>query len=256
MAVNRSYTKDYDLGGGELFIKLPNSNNFEYFGTTNEVKINTNVDKLEHKNSESETLTTDLEIVKEVSATVSFTTEDLSKKVLALAFGGNYEDVSQVAGSATDQEFDAVEGGKVYDLGKVKVSNVAVTYDDGNGNAVTATEDVDYSVNYNFGKIEIANDSVLVGKNIKVSYDYADATYTDVSALNDVSKEVALKFLSNPQVGKGKETTIHRVVLTMSGDYNLKSIEKFNSVNFSGKILKDGIQVKGKQFFETRLVGA
>ena len=255
MAVNRSFAKNYDMGGGELFIRFTGEDNFRYFGATNAVKLNFKIDKLEHKNSESETVVTDLEVVKEVSAEVSFTTEDLNKDVLALAFGGDVVETTQSSGSAT-VSFTAVGGGSVYELGKIKVSNVAVTYTDDDGDTAQAILDVDYSLNEEFGTIEIAKGGAIDGKDITVSFDYAATTKVEFTSLNNVSREVALRFVGRNQVGHSKQTTIHRVILTLNGDYNLKSSDNINSLSFNGKVLKDTTKPEGRQFVETVMVGA
>jgi len=250
MAVNRDFTKNYFMGGGELFVKLPGSNVFKYFAQTDDFKINLKVDKVEHKNSESNVVTLDLEVVKEVNADVKFTTSDLNKEILAIAFGGTYSETSQNSGSVTDEEIDSVEAGGVYEVGYTKISNVVVKYKDGDDD-VEASEGVDYSVNSDFGLIEIAKDGVLVGKDIKVSFDYAKNTITEFSSLNNVSKEVALQFISNPIQGKAKKTTIHKVRLSMDGDFDLKSPESIAKLSLSGKVLKDSTKPEGKQFIET-----
>jgi len=254
MAVNRDFAKNYFMGGGELFVKLPNSDNFEYFAQTDDFKVNFKVDKVEHKNSEGETATLDMEIVKEVSAEVSFTTSDLNKEILAFVFGGKYTETTQASGSETEQIFSAVESGAVYELGKVKVSNVVVKYDDDGDSStedVVAVEGVDYSVNYDFGLIEIAKDGALVGKDIKVSFDYAENKVVEFSSLDNVSREVSLQFVSKPAKGRARKTTIHRVQLSINGDFNLKSPDDIAKVSLQGKVLKDSTKPEGKQFIET-----
>jgi len=252
MAVNRE--QNYNLGGGELYIKFPTEDNFRYFGATNEVKLSFSTDKLEHKNSESATLTTDLEVVKEVTSECSFTTEDLSKRVLALAFGGNYNETTQDSGSVTDEEHNKVIGGLVYDLAYKKVSNVVVKYKDGDNDKV-AVENTDYSVDYDFGTIEVAEGGAIDGKDVKVDYDYAKINQVEFSSLNNVSMEVSLRFNAKNQVGKAKQTTIHRIILALDGDYELKSSDKLNSLSFKGKVLKDETKPDGKQFVETLQLG-
>ena len=253
MAVNRDLKKNYFLGGGELFINR--GNGFEYFGATDKMSINYKVDKFEHKNSEGEMLTLDMEVVKEVSAEVSFDTVTLSPEVLALAFGGDYTQTTQNAASSVENDFSGVIGGVVYELTASKVKNVVVSYNDGSED-VNAVENIDYSVDYEFGRIEIAKGGALDAKDIKVTFDNEATSITQITSLNNVSREVALRFRSHGQVGNNKETTIHKVNLMINGSYDLKSIDKNASLNFSGKVLKDTTKPEGKQFVETVIVGA
>jgi len=255
MGVNRDYSKNYNIGGGELYVKTKDETNFRYFGATNDIKLNFKTDKIEHKSSENSTLVTDLEVVKEVSAELSFTTEDLNKEVLASAFGGKYETIHQDNGSETDYEIDGVKGLYVYSLdNKVKVNNVVVRYKDGDDDKV-AVEDVDYSVDYNFGKIEIAKGGAIDGKDIKVDFDYASIDITNFTALDDVSKTISLRVAQKLQNGQVKEFLIHKVQLSLNGDYDLKNNEKLTSLAFSGKVLQDITQPEGKQFVETKMIG-
>ena len=251
MAVNRDFTKNYNLQGGELYIKLSNETNFRYFGQTNEFKLNFKSTKLEHKNSEGNTIVTDMEVTKEVESNVSFTTDDLNKETLAIAFSGTATVVSQSAGSITDEVIAGVAGGLVYELSKNKVSNVIVKDSDDN----EYEENVDYSINYIFGTIEITTGGALDSKDLKISFDYDATKITNLSSLDETSREFSLKFVSNPQNGQPKQTTVHKVRLAMNGDYALKDLDKYGSIAFDGKVLKDDTKPDGKQFVETVIIG-
>jgi len=255
MAVNRDFIKNYSMNGGELLIKFPEDNHFKYFCATTECNITYKSDKVEHKNSEDDTISLDMDVVKEVSASLKVTTEDFNKRVLALAFGGDFVTTSQASATGTENDFSAVVALAIYDLTAVAVSNVTVTYGGDNDDDNTAVEGVDYSVNYKFGSIEIAKDGAIVGQDIKVTFDNATEDITEFTSLNNTSREVQLKFVSASNAGKEKATTIHRVVLSLNGDMALKSPEKFNSLSFDGKILKDSTKAEGKQFVETVLLG-
>ena len=254
MAVNRDFTQNYFMGGGELYIKLPNENNFRYFGATESVSLSFSIDKIEHQNSEGAMLVTDLEVTKAVSADITIQTADLNPKVLALAFNGEYVEETQTSGSGEEVDFAAVVAGGVYELGKVKVKNVVVKYTDSDGNEQTATENVDYSVDYEFGSVEIASDGVLVGKDIKVTFDYDAVTRGYFTSLNKTSKEVALRFISKPQHGKPSKTDIFRVTLALDGDFALKSAEDIQKITLKGKVLKDTTRPEGEQFVKKEVI--
>lgn len=251
MAVNRDFAKNYNLQGGELLVKLSDEANYRYFGQTNEFKLSFKTDRIEHKNSESDTLVTDMEVVKEVSATVNFSTDDLNKETLALVFGGSADTITQSAGSVTDEAIAGVAGGNIYELAYKKVSNIIVKDSDDN----EYVEDVDFSIKRDFGLIEITQGGALDGKDIKVSYDYAKTSITTITSLNETSREFSLRFVSAPKNGQPKQTTIHKVRLSLNGDYNVKSLEKYTTVAFDGKVLKDNSKPEGKQFVETVMIG-
>ena len=253
MAVNRNSAQNYFLGGGELYIKMPSSEHFEYFGQTDEAKISFKIDKVEHQSSEGAMLTTDMEVTKSISAEVSIQTTDLSPKVLALAFSGDFSETAQPSATGNAVDFAAVKAGAIYELGKYKVKNVVVTYNNGTED-VEATEGADYSVDYEFGAIEIASDGVLVGKDIHVTFDNDAYTKTLFKSLNQTSQEVALRFISKPLQGKPSRTDIFRVILSLDGDYNLKSPQDFQKITLKGKILKDESRPEGEQFIKKEVI--
>jgi len=252
MAVNRDFAKNYFISGGELYIKLPNENNYRYFGATEGVSLNFSVDKIEHQNSEGAMLVTDLEVTKAVSADITIQTADLNPQVLALAFSGEYVENTQASRNG-EIEFSSVVAGGVYELGKAKVKNVTVTYKNGDDD-VEAVENVDYSVDYEFGSVEIASDGVLVGKDIKVTFDYDAVTRGYFTSLNKTSKEVALRFISKPQHGKPSKTDIFRVNLALDGDFALKSAEDIQKITLKGKVLKDTTRPEGEQFVKKEVI--
>ena len=326
MPVNRDTVKNYNMQGGELFAKQVGETNYQYLGATNAFKLSFKTDMIEHENSETNVLVTDLEVIKKVEASLSFDTEDLNPTVLALAFGGDALEVTQVAGTGSSIAFSAVVAKSVYELGKHKVSNVVVTtsqtidnsknftaveanadydleaveasnvvvgYNDGvddvnatldtdytlNDGVITIIDngvlagkdvvvsfttttvtnailDVDYSLNPTFGTIEIADSGALVGKDITVTFDNEAETIVNYTALNNTSREFSLRFVSNPANGQAKQTTVHKCRLSLNGDYDLKSLDKFTSLSFTGKVLLDSSKAEGKQFVETLQVGA
>jgi len=216
MAVNRDFAKNYNLQGGELFFKLQGSTNYAYFGATNEFKVNFKSSTLEHKNSETDTIVTDMEVTKEVEASLSFTTEDLNKDVLAIAFSGKATTTIQEAQTDQAITFTAVGAKNVYEIGSRKLLNVVVKYDDDDDadtDDVEAVEGVDYTLKSVFGTIEIAVNSPLIGKDAKVTYSCEKQELTVFSSLDETSREFSLRFLSAPKAGQAKETTIHKVRL-------------------------------------------
>ncbi len=253
MAVNRDFAKNYFIGGGELYIKMKGEDNFRYFGQTEEAKVSFKIDKVEHQNSESSMLITDLEVTKSVSAEISIQTADLNPQTLTLAFSGDYTEVTQTGATGQEADFNAVTAGGIYELGKYKVKNVTVKYQDGDDEK-TAVENTDYSVDYEFGTVEIAKEGVLVGKDVKVTFDYDSYTRGEFTSLNKTSNEVALRFISKPMHGKPSKTDIFRSILSLDGDYDLKSASDIQKITLKGKILKDSTRPDGEQFIKKEVL--
>ena len=253
MAVNRDFAKNYFIGGGELYIKMKGEDNFRYFGQTEEAKVSFKIDKVEHQNSESSMLITDLEVTKSVSAEISIQTADLNPHTLTLAFSGDYTEVTQAGATGQEADFTSVAAGGIYELGKYKVKNVTVKYQDGDDEK-TAVENTDYSVDYEFGTVEIAKEGVLVGKDVKVTFDYDSYTRGEFTSLNKTSNEVALRFISKPMHGKPSKTDIFRSILSLDGDYDLKSASDIQKITLKGKILKDSTRPDGEQFIKKEVL--
>ena len=247
MAVNRNFADNYFIGGGELYVKIKGEDNFRYFGQTESASVTFNVEKVEHQNSEGSILTTDLEVTKSVSADISIQTADLNPTALALAFSGEYIETAQTSATGVEVDLTNVQAGLIYELGKRKVKNVVVTYNDGT-NDVAAVENVDYSVDYEFGTIEIAKDSALNGKDITVTFDNDAVTVGKFTSLNKTSQEVALRFISKPLHGKPSKTDIFRANLSLDGDFALKSADDIQKITLKGKVLKDETRPEGQQF--------
>jgi len=247
MAVNRNFANNYYIGGGELYVKIKGEENFRYFGQTESASVSFNVEKVEHKNSEGAILTTDLEVTKAVSAEISIQTADLNPTTLALAFSGEYNEVKQTSATGLEVDITSAAAGAVYELGKRKVKNVEVTYKDGDED-IPAEEGVDYSVDYEFGTVEIAKDGVLAGKDAKVTFDCDAVTIGTFTSLNKTSQEVALRFISKPLHGKPSKTEIFRANLNLDGDFALKSAEDIQKITLKGKVLKDTTRPEGQQF--------
>ena len=247
MAVNRNFADNYYIGGGELYVKIKGEENFRYFGQTESATVSFKVDKVEHQNSEGAILTTDLEVTKAVSAEISIQTADLNPTTLALAFSGEYNEVKQASETGLEVDITGAAAGAVYELGKRKVKNVVVTYNNGEED-VNAVEDVDYSVDYEFGTVEIAKDGAIVNKDIKVTFDNDSVTIGKFTSLNKTSQEVALRFITKPLHGKPSKTDIFRVNLSLDGDFALKSAEDIQKITLKGKVLKDTNRPEGQQF--------
>ena len=233
-------TDGLTLGGGKLYIERYNTDGSltkkRYFGITDDITFNTKIDYVEHKNTEESEERIDFKGIKSKSASLKFTTSQITPEMLALALAGNSNDISQGSGSVSDEEHDAVEGGTFVDLAKYKVSNVVVKYKDGDDDK-TAVEGTDYRVDYSKGMLEIIAGGAIDGKDIKVDYDYAKTTIYSIKALVQKMITARLTFDSNPQNGQEARYIFHKVQLSSSGDIKLKDTNNFITVSFEGEVL-------------------
>jgi hypothetical protein len=250
-----------NLGGGKLYIRRYKDDGSldvkRYFGKTDSITLTTKTDYIEHENTESKFATTDFKAVKKKSATLKFTTSEITADMLALALNGSKAETVVDAGSVTAEEHPASEvvGGAYVTLGHNLVSNVVVKYTDGSGNEQTAVEGTDYKVDTaENGMLYIIEGGAIDGKDIKVDYDYAGVTIAKIEALVKNAVLAELQFYNEPQVGDKIFYRFYKVQLQQEGDIALKSADKFITITFNGEVLNTGNDET--PFFETKVIRA
>lgn len=239
MANEQSYT----LGGGKLYIKryaddgVTLGDMFD-FGVTDNVIMNTKVDYVEHKNTESKEERTDLKLVKDRQVTLKFNTSEITPEMMTLALLGEQNTNSQAANSVTDEEHTSGAINSYFALGKVKVDVTKVTYNDGK-NDVALVEGTDYIVVPEEGMIQTLT-AVASNTTLKVTYSWADATINLIEAVKKAKVLAQLIFINDPQNGAKAKYTFYKVQLQSDGDITLKSTDKFMEIGFNGECLFTG----------------
>lgn len=124
-----------------------------FVGNVPELVVETDSEKLEHKESHTGQRTTDFTQTKTKSVTVSATLEDFDRENLALAVSGNI--VAVKPEPISNHVFGTV---KVGDMVKLKGFNVTgVTIKDSTGSAKTLEKDTHYTLDEKFGKVVFKN---------------------------------------------------------------------------------------------------
>lgn len=236
MATSADYLS---TGGGKLYIKpiiLGVKQDMVYFGATDTVTLTTEVEYIEHKSTEYDTAVTDKKISKSRKAVLNFTTGEISPAILAKAFLGVEAEKTQAAGTAVAQTISGVKFGVIYDLGIVKITSFVVKDSVG---TITYVEGVDYSIDKNSGFMEIlSTGSIAELDNINLTIDNDVYSYVNVASLKGEQLEGELIFISDPQSGQKYKYVFHKVSISSSGDFALKS-EEFSTLSFEGEALID-----------------
>lgn len=229
------------IGGGKLYIqKYDASGNLEplrYFGLTSNISLKTDVEFLEHENTEGAIKTTDKKIVKKQSVAIDFSTDEISPDMLALAFLGE----KHVNTAITSAEYSVDVAGAIIDTGAVLANLVLKS------GSKTLEVGVDYTFSPRSGLLEILKLDNVTSNKVTATFTNAKTT-TDIYALKGTTLEAKLIFIGDVASGKAYKYTFHKVSLAQSGEFSLKGDDWFN-IAFSGEVLKDEKQKSGSQFF-------
>ncbi|WP_298083204.1 hypothetical protein [uncultured Campylobacter sp.] len=235
-------SSDYvTLGGGKLYIDVYKegkpTGRFEYFGLSSDVSIKTELEKLEHTNTEGATQAIDKTIVKSQSASMSFKSDEISIKNLARAYFG---ETSQSEKTANVKITDA-KAGEIVDLGAVG-GNLSATV---GGGGTAPKKDEDYKYHANSGIVEFLKD---ISGEVTLALS-AGIQKEKMSAFKNSKLECALMFIGEAATGSAMKATFYKCSLRADGDFALKG-DDWLSISFSVDILKDETRAAGNQFFE------
>lgn len=237
--------ENYTLGKGILYFNRKDMNTGEFMGERDlgnapAFSFNIAIERLEHFSSRGGLRVKDKSIISQLTPSCSFTLDEITAEnfeILALA---TVSEVKQVSGNATDEEHIA-HLGKYISLSKREVSNVVVKDDTG---ATTYVAGVDYLVEKTkkddqIGRVLIlATGNIGEGDNLKISFDYAQASYKEVKLFTETQVEGELRFVSDNPAGTQTELRAWRVSLTPSSDVGFIS-DDWSTIQFQGEILKD-----------------
>lgn len=248
---NACVTSKYFSGQGALLLaERDGSGNplgFRPVGNISDLTIGIETEQFEHKESCTGVRATDLTIIQETSANVSFTMESLDKENLALALFGTSATVA--ASSVTDE---AVIG--YHDLwsalANVDVSTVVVT---DVGGATTYTEDTDYVVDYTAGSIKVLSTGAITDTQ-SLEVDYAYGAQEDIQAFTSGSKPVRYaRFQGINTADNDKPFVVDIFKLELSPLAELALInDEISQMEVEAEALSDALQSSASKFFKIR----
>lgn len=234
--------ESYKLGGGKLYFAEKaddgSHGNFEYWGrTAQDLKINIEIDTLEHTNSEGSSTEIDFEIETKKNISMALVTDDMTTKMVARFFRAVVETTAQTSGVLTAEAITVSPNG-IFELGTVGFAAVSLVQDA--TDTTTYAEGVDFSVDLGAGTIEIlATGSIGVDEIIHVTATYDAVTFDTVHVGTQTKLEGKFKFISEQATGLRIKALIHKVSILPSGEFALKGTEDWTSCSFDIKILKD-----------------
>lgn len=256
MASNNTYYS----GQGSLLVAERNVDGspkgFRRIGNVPELTLNIEIDKFEHKESESGVRAIDLSIIKEKRGKFSFTLENISIENMALAFWGESATVTGSTVAAPGESF-TVDKGLRYALAHPNISSVVVK-DDNAGVPGTTTYTVgdDYTVDAEHGTITIVATGAIADSDvIWVTYTYGG--YTRMDAFTQAAAPERFMRFEGLNTVDGSHVVIDlpRAQFDPGTGYQLIN-EELSSITLGGTLLLDSSITSGSQFFTQRNIAA
>lgn len=225
-------TGNYTVGKGRiLFAQKTGTSTYDDYrplGNATEFTATVETETLEHYSSMAGLKSLDKKMVLSVTPSFSFSLDEVSWENMELWGLGDSAETTQAA--AEDQTASlTVIPGRVYDLGKRKVSGVAIT---------GKTEGTDFVVYTDAGYIYFPETGACTGATT-VTFDCAAVDYRTVRVWKNTEIEGKLKFIGdNPAGADPFILDFPKVSLAPEGDMAFIG-EDWMAMTFAGSILKD-----------------
>jgi hypothetical protein len=244
-------TTNYMLGKGKLYLDLLDANGNRTgeidIGNCPSFAITPSVETLDHYESMGGIKEKDKSVDTTAGFTAKFTTDEYSRWNLMLAILGTSEGTFSQGTGHQVNESAMVYINKWTKLERRNVHSLVVTNE---GHTTTYEEGTDYEVDKTVGRIKaLSGGSLSGGQTVHVDYNYDATQYSTLSAMEDSSLEVFVRFVGDPQVGPTYEIEIWRGKIKPAGDINMIS-EEWATMDFEIELLKDATNHASDPWFK------
>ena len=248
-------TNKYYSGQGTLYVgerdNAGKPNGLVSVGNVPTLEISIEIEKFEHKESESGNRSVDLTLVQELNGTFSAVLESISSVNLALGFFG---ESATVTGAAVASEVITIDTkGVAYPLDNVNISQApAPTAED--SLAASLTLGSDFSVDYENGTVTILDAYAgTIPDDIDFGYTFGD--YLRMDAFTQTTVERYLRFHGINTVDDDRVIVdIFRASIDPAQNFALIN-EELAQLTIAGNILRDALRPSGSEFFTERRLG-
>lgn len=233
-------SKYYNTGGGVLyFTSLVDGvlGTETEFGGTENVAFSSEIETLEHDNTEGAVIVEDISILKKITGSLAIDSIEISPAMLTKAFLGT-DFTANVGADGTLPVIGTVVLDQDYPLSLKYLTITSVTA--GTAGVLALDDDYTITVVNDVTTITIITGGVAgTGAGESITIVSTNLSYDDIriEAFLQSKIEGQLRFVSAPANGVAYTYTFHKVSLLASGDFALKSAEEFTSVSFEGKML-------------------
>lgn len=215
--------QNYSLMKGELFAKAPSESVFRSVGEVPSFTWSPQVETIDHYSSRSGVRIRDAQIITEIGAEISITTDESTIQNLAYALQGTISGYTQTQATGATVSLASVSAGEAIDIGLLDITGVSATADAG---ATDLVNSVDYQVFAEGGAIRFLKDFT----DVEVTYDAPEITAADGRSFVEMLAQtggvtVDLLFVGRNQQGRRYRVDSLRVDLRPSGSVGFISDE-------------------------------
>lgn len=192
-------------------------------------------------------------IITKLEQELKFTLTDINRKNLALAMFGEDSAYSQSAGNSTGSpETITARHDKWVKLGHRNLDPANPPVVKGAGGSPTYTENTDYEVDYQVGRIKaLSTGQITDGGSLEVESTWKAQSGYQVQAQKVNKIEAFLRLIGRDQANaRDCEVIVHKAEVTPSGDINWLT-DDFANLEFTGKILATSGGTWDVIFYET-----
>ena len=241
------------LQGGAIYLEEYNTDgslqDMIYPGTTDLLSFNTDLEKIEHNDTEEEEQVLDGEDVIKRNMTIAFTTADINDVFNALAYLSSSTDFTQTATTAEAVTLTAVALGGVEDIGFYDITSLVVK---DSTDTTTYVMGTDYTYDRKWGTlIALKTGSITDATDLHLTLDTNAITEgKNLSSFQVDKREYRLTYQGRSSKGRNERHVFEKVSIAMEGDRTLKSGDKeYSIINFTGAVLKhNGVTHSMKTF--------
>ncbi len=231
------------LQGGAIYLEEYNTDgtlqDMIYPGTTDLLSFNTDLEKIEHNDTEEEEQVLDGEDVMKRNMTITFTTADINDTFNALAYLSSSTDFTQLETIAEAVVLTAVTHGGVNDIGFLDITSLVVK---DSTDAITYVLGTDYTYDRKWGTlIALASGTIVDATDLNLTLDANEITAgKNLSSFQVDKREYRLTYQGRSSKGRNERHVFEKVSIAMEGDRTLKSGDKeYSLINFTGAVLKN-----------------
>lgn len=208
-----------------------------YPGTTDEVTFSSELEKIDHNNTETEEMVLDGEDVVKRNTTLAFTTSDINDYFNKVAFLATESALTQVQQTDTAIVIASAVLGKVEDVGYLDITSIVVK---DSADTITYVEGEDYSYDKKWGTvIFLEGGAIVAASEIHITLSANAVAGKVLESYTQDKIEFRMTYQGRASTGLNEKHVFEKVSISLDGDRTLKSGDRAYSVyNFTGAVLK------------------